>query len=465
MKLKFFKEGGQALILIAFAALALFAITGLAIDGSNKYSDRRHAQNAADTAALAGALEKSTGMTNGLSDCSCPPASGSPSAFCQAILSKVRERTDQNGYNGDLTTNQVEVYSPPKSGPYTGQCSYVQVKITSYVDTYFTRVLGINQSTNIVEATAYAGKGGTLGDGAMLVSYDPAPGCSSGVGSGGGSFDITGSATVNLTDGGIFLNSNKTCGFSAPNCPNIQIAGGAGINSAGTTDNINQQDCTAKNPPIYPVPERLNQTPVVIPDDIDIPDEPPECNQLATAYPVPTGQDKVWHITPGYYSDFPQSNLNGDIVGNKKDIIMDPGVYCVGKSIHWSGSTFTSLDGTSGVTIYLKSGKDFDLSINSPITLYAPHSGSDYDGYIIIQDGTPANIGSCSMTGGTYLNLEGTVFTPYCNLKVNGGGDEEADINAQLIGWDITIEGNNIINFNYDPDKIVKIKRRVGLMK
>ena len=39
-----------------FAAIGLFAIAGLAIDGTAKYSDRRHAQNAADAAALAGAL-------------------------------------------------------------------------------------------------------------------------------------------------------------------------------------------------------------------------------------------------------------------------------------------------------------------------------------------------------------------------------------------------------------------------
>ena len=50
------KEKGQALILIALAAIGLFAFGALAIDGSRAYSDKRHAQNAADTAALAGAL-------------------------------------------------------------------------------------------------------------------------------------------------------------------------------------------------------------------------------------------------------------------------------------------------------------------------------------------------------------------------------------------------------------------------
>src|SRR5512141_2701217 len=52
------KERGQALVLIVFAIVGLIGLTGLAIDGGNAYSDRRHAQNAADTAALAAALSK-----------------------------------------------------------------------------------------------------------------------------------------------------------------------------------------------------------------------------------------------------------------------------------------------------------------------------------------------------------------------------------------------------------------------
>lgn len=50
------KERGQALIIIAFAAIDLFAFTALAIDGSMVFSKIRQAQNATDVAALAGAL-------------------------------------------------------------------------------------------------------------------------------------------------------------------------------------------------------------------------------------------------------------------------------------------------------------------------------------------------------------------------------------------------------------------------
>ena len=42
-------QRGQALVMIALAAIGLFAFAALAIDGSTIFSDRRHAQNAADT--------------------------------------------------------------------------------------------------------------------------------------------------------------------------------------------------------------------------------------------------------------------------------------------------------------------------------------------------------------------------------------------------------------------------------
>src|ERR1041384_7052197 len=80
-------EKGQALILIALAAVGIMAITGLVIDGGAKFSDRRHAQNAADTAALTAALTKATGLTNGETDSVCSTASGwTNSSFCLAII-------------------------------------------------------------------------------------------------------------------------------------------------------------------------------------------------------------------------------------------------------------------------------------------------------------------------------------------------------------------------------------------
>jgi hypothetical protein len=479
MKPKLMSERGQALILIAFAAIALFGITGLAIDGSNKFSDRRHAQNAADSAALAAALVKTNGLTDGLTDsiCSTDP-SWTNTSFCSDIIAAAWDRADDNGYDGMLSNN-VEVYSPPISGPYTGRMPYIQVIITSNVNTYFMRVLGINVTQNIVQATAFSGKGGILGDGAMLISYDPSPGCSSGGGSGGGSFDVSGHGTVELNGGGIFVNSDEVCGYSAPNCPTLIISSGSGINSAATVDNIDQKVCAG----ITPVPEFTNQTPVIIPDDVSFPTVPPECNITPTAdyLGVDSSDNKgEWLIHPGYYEVFPQANL----VANKQHIYMASGVYCIDPGglshdfdLSWSPVDFVTLNGSTdpsknkyhafnpdGVTLYIKSGGGFAINANNPTYLDASTDG-DYQGYLIILEGNQTSIESCSITGGADIDINGMIFAPYCDITVNGGSDSTAKINAQLLGWDLKLNGDNTINFKYDPDNAVKIKRKVGLMK
>ena len=451
MKPKQFMERGQALILITLAAIGLVAITALAIDGSAKFSDRRHAQNAADTAAIAAALTKTNGLTfDGETESICSTdISHTNSSFCDEIIDAAWDRATENGYDG-LLSNNVEVYSPPISGPYAGTDLYVQVIITSYVDTFFARILGINQTRNIVQATALSGKGGSIAYGASIVAMNPNPNCSSGGGSGGGSFDVGGNGEIYLTGGGVFVNSSASCGYSQTSCSvDLTINGGSGISSAGSA--INQACGT-------PVPQNTTTDQIVIPDEIVFPDKPLACS---TAAPAPThlgGDD--WRIHPGYYTDFPQ----GGLIGNNKNIEMAPGVYCVNGDVHWSGATFTELDGTSGVTIYITDGHDFSLSINSPIYLDASNSG-DYAGYLIILEGSPNTHPNCTINGGSYLDVNGTIFAPYCNITINGDNSTDSEFNAQIIGWNVKLNGGNTININYNPDDNGKISRRVGLVR
>jgi Putative Flp pilus-assembly TadE/G-like len=451
MKPKLLMERGQALILIALAAVGLFAITGLAIDGGAKFSDRRHAQNAADTAALTAALTKATGLTNGETDSVCSTASGwTNSTFCLDIINAAWDRAEENGYDG-LIPDSVDVYSPPSSGPYLNNSSYVQVIITSYIDTYFARVIGINQTKNTVEAVALTKEGGPIFNGASVVSTNPHPNCSSGGGSGGGSVDVSGSGTINLNGGGIFVNSNESCGFSQPNCTGatLNIYSG-GISSAGSAINT----CNSA------IPQDTTQNQVDVPDEIYMPAVPDECSQthaLPTNSPIGSN---TWIIYPGYYTDFPQ----GGLIANNKDIILSPGVYCVNGDIHWSGATFNSLDGTSGVTIYITSGHNFSTSINSPIWLNASNSG-EYKNYLLIIDGNMNSIQNCTINGGSYLDLNGAIFAPYCNVTINGDNSSNSEFNAQVIGWDIKLNGNNVITFHYNPDALITSKRRVGLMR
>ncbi len=57
-------EKGQALVLVTLAMIGLVGITGLVVDGGIAYTENRDFQNAADAAAMAGALAKVRGKHN-----------------------------------------------------------------------------------------------------------------------------------------------------------------------------------------------------------------------------------------------------------------------------------------------------------------------------------------------------------------------------------------------------------------
>jgi Flp pilus assembly protein TadG len=178
-------EKGQALVLIALAAIGLFAFAALAIDGSAVFSDRRHAQNAADTAALDAALAKvrhGNWETEGL------------------------QRALSNGYNNNGTTNDVVLYNPPVDGPYQGNNQYIQVKIRSDVELSFARVVGFQIITNRVQAVARASvpEVTTWFDGNALVSV--MEGCRS-AGDPHDPFVVGGNGTTVINNSGIFVNS------------------------------------------------------------------------------------------------------------------------------------------------------------------------------------------------------------------------------------------------------------------
>src|ERR1041385_4285502 len=139
------QERGQALILIALAAVGLFAFSALAIDGSRVFSDRRHAQNAADTAVLAAALAKIKGEDYSNA----------------AIL-----RAGSNGF--DTTNSTVEVNTcdvvaagglpPACEGLPTGAnpAEYIQVVIRTTTQTTFARIIGRTEVPTIESAIARA---------------------------------------------------------------------------------------------------------------------------------------------------------------------------------------------------------------------------------------------------------------------------------------------------------------------
>ncbi len=382
-------ERGQALILIVFGMMALVSLTALAVDGGMTFADRRQAQNAADAAALAAALANVRGEN-----------------AAAAALS----RANGNGYANDGVASQVLVHNPPISGAYAGDREYFQVVITSNVETYFAPVIGIEQTTNTVQAVARAKPPttGALFNGNAVVGLDP----------NGLSFDSWGTSEWYISGGGIFANYDAR---KKNNKDNIHFLTG---------------DCvTVVHGALYFTcsPIRYSR-PLQYPDDI-IPMLPriPACN--GTAY---RGGDGKLH---------PQAGADGSKVDHFEDAYA-PGLYCItdaGGNIH---GTVTG----SGVTFYI-SDTSFTMKYNGggAMAVQAPTSG-EYAGVLMFSNITPT---PCTQNlhfrgNGTADNV-GTIFLPSACIDARGNSEPHNN-RTQLIGYNVTANGTGDVYVSYEDD-------------
>ena len=142
--MKNLSEKGQAIVMVAFAVIGLVAFAALAIDGGRVFSDKRHSQNAADSAAMAVALAIARN-----------PGFSTPAELQSYVEATGWQSAETNGYDNDAANADVIitlVRSPNNSCTYHGWDA--EVKIVSTIDTTLARVVGRNQLTNV--ATAWA---------------------------------------------------------------------------------------------------------------------------------------------------------------------------------------------------------------------------------------------------------------------------------------------------------------------
>ncbi len=431
-----FSERGQALVIIALAAIGLFAITGLAIDGSAKYSDRRHAQNAADNAALAGALALTNEKTDWKLD--------------------ALDRAADNGYVDSV--NEVKVYRCDEDDAtcgdyYAGSPNYVQVIITSHVSTYFARVIGIQETVNTVSAVTYWSKKGPTYGADTLKSLKN-NGCI-----GNGNLNLGGNGTISLTGGGgIFVNNtDPSCGIEQTGCPTIDIDGA--VSSVGST-NINlgssSTTCTADNDIPDPADYAYNSEPFQFPPDM--PAEPDECVSPVGQW---TNSGGVSYLQPGHYNEFPPKDTHAQ--PRYDTIVLLPGTYCVDDTIKLATDAVT-ISGV-GVTLFITEGHKFSFE-GGTINLTAPTVG-DFPNYVIIVDsdfsGSPLD---CKIDGNSANSFEGTIFAPYCDVILNGSTTSgDITYNTQIVAYTISITGDANVHFNYNPDDVAQSAPKVGIMR
>lgn len=377
---KIFSQKGQALILITFAMVALVGFAALSIDGGRVLSDRRHAQNAADTAAYAAALANAKGLD---------------------ITTAAQTRAATNGYD-DGTSNDVTVtITSTASGicPSTGKD--IKVSITSYVSTTFARVIGRDLVTNTVSATAracdfYTTGGSPLYNGNAVTALNTSacngrPTKNLYVG-GSGQLQIWGSGLGSAsTDGGCvdFSGGNTQIHKEDPNCGDLSTAASS-IPNNNLKKLYDPDNCSdvVYNTSFAPPPADLGIT----------------CSTNA----VKSGST----LSPG--------NWNTSIIDPGSISTLQPGTYCITGSIHLTGGTLSG----NGVTMVMLNGS-LKLTGQSQMNIKAPTD--EYDSFGNYTKGLliyypPGNASDLNMEGSSDATLRGTVLAQSSNCYFTGNG-------------------------------------------
>jgi len=390
IKNKIAKESGQALVIIALAAVGLFAFAALAIDGSMVFSDRRHAQNAADTAVLDAAL---TYVRVG------------------DWVTEGKARATSNGYDDNGTTNTVEVelcsvsIDPCDSLPVgANPAEYIQVQITSQVSTFFARVIGIDQVTNAVEAVAKVVPSvyDEMFYGNAVVGLAPTD-CHAVTYQGNADTTIVGGGifVMSSCDDSAFFNSSNAADLTAPS---LCAVGGITYNPGAIDIPSIQEGCSP--PPSIVEPN-------------------PSCsgNAVQSGNTMSSG---TW------VGQFPPAGVD----------TLQSGIYCVNGDFHINGGD--SLTGI-GVVIRMDEG-DIVWNGGATVHLEAPTSGT-YDGLLLYMPSS-TNCNSITLNGNSGSVIFGTILAPCADVNILGTGD--SGIVGQVIGYTVDLSGTSTINLTYD---------------
>ena len=384
-------EKGQALVIIVFAMMGLLAMTALTVDGGLAYSDRRQAQNAADSAAFAAGLAKTKSLN---------------------ITAAALDRAASNGYHNDGIRSIVAVNNPPTSGTYSGNSEYIQVIITSNFPLTFANLLGKPQMTNVVEAIARAKPGSMnpLFYGNAVVGLNPSTSdCA---------FDSGNSNAAHwaLTGGGIFSNGcahakNNSSVTLTPNGTCVTTVASA----SGFTCEQENQGALAYN---YP-----NDIAAMMPPT-------PACD----------GTHDGGYIVPSNPSSFTFSN-GIYCVGNfdaftKEDIILNNATLYITDpvfDVKFAGSGgFSGTPSTSGDYV----GYYMVVAMKSPP---CPTFTSNKSQVI-------------EFRGNGLTNLVGTILAPSACVDYRGNSSG-MQTHSQIIGYNVTSNGNADVQLIYNENE------------
>jgi len=499
---RYASRSGAVLVWFAMLILSLLAVTGLVIDVGFLTAGHRHAQNAADAAAMAAAMDLLRGHT--------------PSDAEATAIAFVNDHNDL----ADAPPPVVNI--PPVSGPYAGASNYVEVIVTSPIQTFLIQILPGVADTNDVSARAVAGVEFVAGgEGVIALDHGARPGVDVTGGaqvkvlgwiidnSQGGGLDENGEPAWTETELGENQYAGKVTGNASVQATRISVVGGVNdpeaFQDVDTSRDANVLYCNqtpVPDPLIYlPTPNTGNGVLDIFRGEPHVSDGSPELGDQH-ADPVEEGQpanyvdmtdpeNPVVMLYPGIYESITVTGGN---------VVFAPGIYVIRparnteNSLKLTGGEVTA----NGIMFYL-TGDDyqvdgtpdsFDADPDAEPAEYPPDAGNANFGRVTINASLTlrgidteqyeydlpdavdqsefekfngmlfyqrrANQEIISLEGNASEgSLEGTLYAKWAEFKIAGQGV----YNAQFIAGSFDFSGQGEVIIDYTGSNLAKAPR------
>jgi hypothetical protein len=374
-------EGGQALVTSLLCMTCLFGFAALATDVGVLLREKRLAQIAADSAAIAGALELNYSSSS--------------------VTSAAQAAATQNGFTTGTSGATVTVNPPPLYGPHAGVNGYVEVIVQQVQPALFRGLLGLGSIT--VSARAVAQNGAS----SYGCVYILAP-------TGSATMELQGSFTVSTPNCGVIVDSSDSDA--------LDFTGAGGTLSAGSVGVVG--GCGGHCGDSTPTP---------------VTGIAPESDPLASMVP-PDPTKLTCSAAPGGTLTGTLANPTGGIACysgnvNLSNVTLGMGTYVFTGNVTLNGTVSTpqptSGNLQNGTTIDMDSGT---LSINTGTTLslYAPQAAAtaytNYNGIALMEPATNSNQITIQKGDASGL-IDGIIYAPSAQLYLqDSGGDSSGGL-------------------------------------
>src|SRR5262245_714675 len=483
------RRPGKILVMFVLVLTALLGMLGLVIDTGLMMAAHRRTQSAADSAALAAAMELMRGGT-----LATDPTSG---AVTGTAVDAARQFVHVHNGMPDAT---VTVRRPVAPSPHAGSTRHVEVIVTRSHSTMFVQVVGPSQ-TQTVSARAVAGyEPLAWGEGAIVLDPDARPGLSV---SGGAVLYANGAVIVNskgagydqygqTVDWGTQQYAVTTGNNSKVFARYIQVRGGVDI-VPNYHDYEDYSRVMSGQAPTQPSP--LFARAPISPDPLREVPVPGRANVSSitdwTRQPeVKVQSGETRSFTPGVYTNI--------AINKGANVTFRPGVYvfspqgpnqglsingvCTvngdGVMFYMTGSNYLDpSSGTSGPDPGFRDRTDDardaldgtlpptpEAGLPPPTDPTTPNfasfvsnatgatvnltglkdSSSPFDGILFFQRRRNTQDASIQGNAGAEVNLRGTIYAKWAKFKLAGGGKHD----AQFVVGSMEISGQATVTIN-----------------